>query len=529
MPTATDAHVSESILAASKDALCSSLALLSELSLFNLLLHKSADWIDSVRSLVTKQKWSSDCNHFAEQLKAKAEGVAQLSDGECLLRVLGELETLMEVRPRDLRTRHDLAEIAEDLCMATVKMLRADKSANFHGSTPADLVDYQMGKTFAGLKVAVGKLSGEQQGQVIDAVREFIAKMPADQRDFILKQLGASDLTEAVIRTAILNGTLWTAFAVAVQVFGFAFYMMAAELLAIISFHLLPFGAYIGLSSLIAVLSSPWMLPIFLVFGGWLYGHQNTGLRRSAAPMILVTLWISGMEMESRPMTSTAEAVDEALRLWGDARECRNQNRQSAKEAKARKDHAKAALDRTVSELDSAKSRKSQAENRIEELTKSLSREILSAVPVIAQGTWGPAEQIAATQVVEVDDRMARAQAALDSVQPWSRRAKEKAKYWAGDYLRFNSELEGARTRLVSQITSRGMAEMQSYPPRIVSIFRGIEEHRSCIIAAQSAIEILGGVKSQQENDLAVAKQALSKADSARSESEKRYYGLEVV
>ena len=54
MPTATDAKVSESILAASKDALCSSLALLSELSLFNLLFLKCADWLDSGWNLVTE-------------------------------------------------------------------------------------------------------------------------------------------------------------------------------------------------------------------------------------------------------------------------------------------------------------------------------------------------------------------------------------------------------------------------------------------------------------------------------------------
>lgn len=529
MPIATDAHVSESILAASKDALCSSLALLSELSLFNLLLQKSADWIDSGRNLVTKQKWSSDSNHFAEQLKAKAEELSHLSDGECLLRVFGELEKLMEVPPRDLRTRHDLAETAEDSCMATIKMLRADKSAKFDGSTPADLVEYQMGKTFAGLKIAVGKLSGDQQDQVFESIREFIAKMPADQREFILKQLGASELTEAVIRTAMLNGTLWTAFAVAVQVFGFAFYMMAAQLLAIISFHLLPFGAYIGLSSLIAVLSSPWMLPVFLVFGGWLYSHQNTGLRKSAAPMILVTLWISGMEMESRPTASTAQAVEEALRLWADARNRRDQDRQTAGEAKRRRDEATAALDETLSELKSAKYRKNLAETRIEELAKSLSKEILDAVRAISQGSWGRLDQAAAIRVIEGEVRIAQAQATRDSVQGWWDRAWEEVKYWTGDYLKLNSELEDARKRLVSQISSRSMANTESYPPQVALIFRRIEGERSRVIEVRLAIEDLENVKTRQDGELDQARQAFSKTDSARRQSEKRYYGLETV
>ena len=529
MPTASNDNVPEPILAASGDVLRSSLALLSELSLFNLLIQKSADWFNSGCNLVTRQKWSSDCNHFAEQLKAKTEEYADLSDGECLLRVLGELEKLMEAKPHDLRTRYDMVEIAEDLCAATVRMLPAEKSAKFNGSTPADLMDYQLGKTFAGLQVAVGKLSGAQQDQVFEAIREFIAKMPADKQQFIMKQLGASELTEAVIRTAMLNGTLWTAFAVAVQVFGFAFYMMAAQLLAIISFHLLPFGAYIGLSSLLAVLSSPWMLPIFLVFGGWLYSHQNTGLRKSAVPMILLTLWISGMEMEARPMTNAPKGVDEALRLWGVARDCRDRHRQTAKDAKDRRDQAKAALDQTVSELNSAKSKKKAADARIKELTKSLAIETLSGVRAIAQGSWGLSDQAAARQVNEVEDRIARAKATVDSVQNWAERAWEKTKYWAGSYLKINAELTQVQNRLVEQVKGRGMSETTSYPPQIVSIFRGIEEQRSRVIDAHQAIEKLENLKSWQNSALDLAKQAFSKADFSRIKCERRYYGLEAV
>jgi len=529
MPTATDAKVSGSIIAASKEALCSSLALLSELSLFNLLFLKSADWLDSGWNLVTEQKWSSDCNHFAEQLKLKAEQYAHLSDGECLLRVLGELEKLMEVNPRDLRTRFDMVEIAEDLCMKTVRMLRADTSAKFNGSTPVDLMDYQMGKTFAGLKVAVGNLSDAQQGQVFEAVREFIAKMPADQREFILKELDASELTEAVIRSAMLNGTLWTAFAVAVQVFGFAFYMMAAQVLAIISFHLLPFGAYIGLSSLIAVLSSPWMLPVFLVFGGWIYGRQNRDLRKSAVPMLLVTLWISGMEMENRPSANPAKTIEEALHLWSDARDCRNRARQTANEAKTRRDQAKVALNRTISELDAAESEKTKAETSIDTLNKSLSNEIFSAARAIAQGLWGPAGRDAAMQIAAVESRITKAQASRDSVEGWWDRAWEEMKYWAGDYLKLSSELENARKSLVAQITARSISEKGSYPPHVASIFREIEEQRSRVIDAHQSIERLRGLKSNQTRNLDLARQGFSKADSARSESEKRYYGLEAV
>jgi hypothetical protein len=108
-------------------------------------------------------------------------------------------------------------------------------------------------------------------------------------------------------------------------------------------------------------------------------------------------------------------------------------------------------------------------------------------------------------------------------------RAWEEVKYWSGDYLKFNSDLSQARQRLVSQISNRPTSETESYPSRVVSIFRGIEEQRSRVIETHQAIDKLKRVKSLEERELGLARQEFSAADSVRKQSEKRYYGLEMV
>lgn len=258
-------RVSESLLSASDDSLSSSLALLSEISLADLMLSKAQELFERVDNKVNKGHWSSDTDHFHEKVVAKSREFASLSRGERLLRSIGELQKLMDVDPRDLRTSFDLVEVADDIGSAAVNILRQeklkDKDAKFTGNDVASMIEFQMVKIFGHLNVRMEELSSTQQQGLVDRVREFVQSLPAEQQRFITDKLGTADLSQSAIRQAIASGAIWAAFAGAVQVFGFAFYTTAAQLLALVSLNMLPFGAYIGLSSTIAVLSSAWMLP----------------------------------------------------------------------------------------------------------------------------------------------------------------------------------------------------------------------------------------------------------------------------
>jgi hypothetical protein len=250
------------------------------------------------------------------------------------------------------------------------------------------MIEYQMTKIFGGLNIRMEELSSTQQQSLVDRVREFLQSLPSDQQRFIMDKLGAADLSESAIRQAIASGAMWAAFAAAVQVFGFAFYTTAAHLLAIVSLHMLPFGAYVGLSSTIAVLSSPWMLPIFAGFGIWYYSRKNRGLRQSMAPLIVTSLCLSGMDMQARTPAHRQSAIDDALSLWAAARQTRDEKRSAAAAAKLDRDQAQSRLTATRNELAQARESKDKATSERNNLDQELARGVNAATDAIARGIW---------------------------------------------------------------------------------------------------------------------------------------------
>jgi hypothetical protein len=93
----------------------------------------------------------------------KSKEFAALPRGERLLKVLGELQKLTEVAPRDLLTSFDLAEAADDIGMAAVRILRDDKATKFTGNDVAAMIEFQMTRIFGDLKVRMEELSSEHQ------------------------------------------------------------------------------------------------------------------------------------------------------------------------------------------------------------------------------------------------------------------------------------------------------------------------------------------------------------------------------
>ncbi len=132
MPTAmTGSRVSEYLLSASDDSLCSSLALLHELSLVNLMWSKGADLFGKLDNRVNNGISSVETDHFHQKVVGKSREFAGLSRGERLLQVIGQLQKLMGVSPRDLRSQFDVSEVADDIGTGVVNLLRQDKDAHF--------------------------------------------------------------------------------------------------------------------------------------------------------------------------------------------------------------------------------------------------------------------------------------------------------------------------------------------------------------------------------------------------------------
>lgn len=518
-------QVSESLLSASDDSLSSSLALLSELSLANLMWSKAQELLDRVDNKIKKGRWSSDTDHFHVKIVARSREFANLSHGERLLRSIGELQKLMGVPPRDLRTSFDLAEVADDIGTAAVDILRQDKDAKFTGNDVESMIEFQMTRIFGGLEIRMEELSATQQTTLVERVREFLQSLPEDQQRFIMDKLGAADLSESAVRQAITSGAMWTAFAAAVQVFGFAFYTTAAHLLAIVSLHLLPFGAYVGLSSTIAVLSSAWMLPIFIGLGIWYYSRKNRGLRQSMAPLIVTSLCLSGMEMQARTPGQRQCATHEALSLWGAACAIRDEKRALAASARSDRDQEQSRLSATRTELTQERARKSRAISQKNELEKELAEVVDAATDAIAKGEWSSLPAAAAGKVQEIKAQLTGARQKRDSKKGFWGTVSGYVEYGV-DSLNIKRELSCAKAALVQQIKSASLNCTSAYPQNVQSILRTMEAGASEILSAEAEIHRLTVLERKHSKALDEASSALAQAEVASSISEQRYFGL---
>jgi hypothetical protein len=522
---------SASLLSAPDESLSSALALIEKLSLFNIIWGMGADLLDRVGKVINRGTWSSSSNQFAEELASKSREYGTLSPGERLLRTIGALQELLDVAPRDLRTSFDIEEVADDICIAAVKILREDTKSEkdtmnrFVGNDTGSMIRFQMTRYFAGLRISMEEFSPDQQNNLIKGVRDFLASLPCDQQRFIQDKLGAADLSEAAIRDAVASGAIWTAFAAAVQVFGFAFYTTAAHLLAIVSLGLLPFGAYVGLSSLIAVLASPVMVPIIFTFGAWYYFNKNRAMRQSMAPLLVTSLCLSGMEARAGGTGHQNTSVENALALWSVARDSRDRNRLISAKANLDRDRARVRLTTTSSELRQAKAQKEYAADERKTLNDKLAGWVISATGDIARGLWGRDLISAAARVKDIEAQISSVEHKRDMASGFFDTIAEFGK-WFFDSWGLDAQLTSAKEALVQQARSTWPKEGAAFPENVAAILRQMEDKTSQILSIESEINSLKSKEREQSADLDRARTEARYCAIAQAEAEKRYYGL---
>jgi hypothetical protein len=516
-------NISDCLLFAPDDCLSSALALLNELTIGNVICSKSKHLLEKLENTLTKGSWTCNSDHFHEKVVERSKEYAHMAHSERLLRVIGDLQKLMRIRPRDLHTSHDLSDVADDIGLSAVNVLK-QMDSKFCGSDVGAMIEYVMTKIFGGLNIRMEELSAGQQQTLVDRVREFVQSLPREQQRFIIDKLGASGLSDRVIHNAIANGALWTAFAAAVQLFGFTFYTTAAHLLAIVSLHLLPFGAYVGVSSTIAVLSSPWMLPIFACLGTWYYARKNRELRQTMAPLIVTSLYLSGMEVQARDPTQFA---DEALRLWAAARNVRNQRRAVTKEARRLLIESEQRLATTRRQLSSTRTNRDRAIAHRNDFDAELKRSVLDAVNAIASGAWGQSLVGSATKLRYIERTIAKERRERHSQGVWEK-ARHHVEYVVR-IMRLNTDHRSAAAELIQQVKSSWPHEGRCYSPIVQPILRGMENDNSEILAAEGEIQCLMKLANDQSVQVDAALSALAQAEEAQRTSEDRYHGLDVV
>jgi hypothetical protein len=407
-------------------------------------------------------------------------------------------------------------------------MLRDDKKSDFTGSDIGSMIEYQLTKLFGGMEIKLQQMSGEERERLVNDVTKFVRGLPEDQQQFLTKKLGTNELSEAAIRKAIASGTMWTAFAAAVNFFGFAFYTTAAHLLAIISFHLLPFGVYIGLSSLIAVLSSGWMIPIAMIGGIWYVYRQNQNLKKAMVPLVVTTLCLSGMEKQGSEADLQQRTIDEALKLWKDARAERDHCRGDTDTAQTLYNSASQRLKATCEQLQAARARRTSLTLELHTKDEELKQFLFENVQRLSTGDWGDELIQPANRIQNDCARLADAQDKKQGRSGFWGTIVGNVGLWA-DSININQKIAAHKEELKTEALRVWGQTAKPSSPRALEILGNLAELGSQHKNVVETIQQLEREKEKESSAVTEANTALSQARVAQVTSESRYFGLAEV
>ena len=228
------------------------------------------------------------------------------------------MNEVLDIPPRRYQAPRDFEDNSEEILARCLAVLR-ESEPEFTGADLQDMLRFLMNKMFGEIGKRFESLGSDKQQQVADAVRKFIDDLPEAQREKLRNEIGTDKITDSYIRKAIVSGTLSTAFAAAVSLGGFGFYMGAVSLMAALAGLVgitLPFSFYMGVTSSIAVIANPiFFVPVVAGGGWWLYGRQNDKMRRRLAPLVVAQSVLAHLGGRANDLDHT----DEALHFWQSA------------------------------------------------------------------------------------------------------------------------------------------------------------------------------------------------------------------
>jgi|GEM_PF-4043727 len=369
--------LSDAILSMDSERLAATLALLKEIGFLAALFSKAKDL--STRST----------GAFENKLKEATERLKKEPRGALVLRVQGQLSKTLRIPGRNYAAKKDFEDNCEDIVRATCALLRGQKR-EFKGETLQELVKFQTAQMFSQIQKRFDEMGEEERTRVVAEIKQHLELLPEDQQRVIKEKLGTEQLTEEVVRRAVVAGTLGAAFAVAVEIGGFGFYMAATSMLASLAGLIgitLPFSFYTGLTSAVAVLANPLFLAIALGGGGYLlYRRNDRKLRESLMPVIVTQIAAAGMMIQDPKPDQGAElALAEWEEAAGRVRRLRAES-QSAEEVldAASKEHREA-----TARFKASREKKKRADNLRREVIARLRSQFLALADEMASGACG--------------------------------------------------------------------------------------------------------------------------------------------
>lgn len=344
---------------------------------------------------------------FGQLIGERTRELSGLSESELAIRLLGTMNQICEVPPRRYTARRDFEDNAEEIVQNCVDFLRKNEKT-FTGTDLQSMVRFIISKPIDQMVKKFDQLPEQKQQEILDSIRSFINQLPEEQQVKLRQEIGVDRITDGYLRRAILSGTLSTAFAAAVNIGGFPFYMGAASLLASLAGPIgltLPFGAYTLLTSSIAVIANPLLfLPAILGGGIFLYKKQNPNIRRYMAATIVTQLAVAGSVADS--VDNRTLRCDQALAEWQTAFADALQKKEMLEQTTARIKETGSKLAKTTASISEQESRKKSLRDERSQQQKAIGDLCKKYAKQIADGEWGThLNDAGRTLVKEIENR----------------------------------------------------------------------------------------------------------------------------
>ena len=254
-----------------------------------------------LRSLIPRRTYDAESAITAQiepYARAYASQPPQENQVELLALIAGHLDVALPTHA----SAADLDQVCTKISERAVAALRRTNK-KFKGNTVEDMVRFSMDGWFRGLGAKLRDLPEDEQEALVQNLVESIRSMPGKQRRAMLKKLGTDQITTEIVRKAALNGTLGTAFVVAVEIAGFSAYTFATSALASIAGVVgltLPFGVYTTLTSFMAFFANPFlMVPALAGFMFWQKKRGDRKLKDGLVASIVTALIVSEAALDS--------------------------------------------------------------------------------------------------------------------------------------------------------------------------------------------------------------------------------------
>ncbi len=192
---------------------------------------------------------------------------------------------------RNTTNKQSLDQLGQNIELHTIQLVQKSSKGQFKGNSTPELIRYNLQTMFDTTAEGFNSKSPEEQKEITRQIITLIKSMPDNQKELVLSKLRINKLSHNSIGRIIAAGGLGTAFVAVVDAAGFSAYIFAVKALSAVSGAIgltLPFTAYTGLTSFIALFANPIIvIPGSISLGYILTKRGNKLIRNAYLPTLV--------------------------------------------------------------------------------------------------------------------------------------------------------------------------------------------------------------------------------------------------